>query len=148
VAWLVNPALGLGIVILTDVWLQTPFYVLIILAGLQTMPREPHEAARVDGANAWQVFRNVTLPLLRPVLLVAVVIRSVDAFRVFDTVWTITKGEPGRATEVFSIYAYKEAFVFLNFGMGAAASLVGAVVIMLVGWALYAGLARATEVSR
>jgi multiple sugar transport system permease protein len=148
IAWLVNPKLGLLIVILTDVWLQTPFYVLIILAGLQTMPREPHEAARVDGANAWQVFRNVTLPLLRPVLLVAVVIRSIDAFRVFDTVWTITKGEPGRATEVFSIYAYKEAFVFLNFGMGAAASLTGAVVIMVVGWLLYMGLSRATEVSR
>jgi len=148
VAWLVHPALGLLIVILTDVWLQTPFYVLILLAGLQTMPREPHEAARVDGANAWQVFRNVTLPLLRPVLLVAIVIRSVDAFRVFDTVWTITKGEPGRATEVFSIYAYKEAFVFLNFGMGAAASLVGAAIIMLVGWLLYVGLAYATEVSR
>jgi multiple sugar transport system permease protein len=148
VAWLVTPWLGLCIVVLTDVWLQTPFYVLIILAGLQSMPREPHEAARVDGANAWQVFRNVTLPLLRPVLLVAIVIRSIDAFRVFDTVWTITKGEPGRATEVFSIYAYKEAFVFLNFGMGAAASLVGAVIIMVVGWMLYAGLSYVTEVSR
>lgn len=148
VAWLVNPWLGLGIVILTDVWLQTPFYVIILLAGLQTMPREPHEAARVDGASAWQVFRNVTLPLLRPVLLVAVVIRSIDAFRVFDTVWTITKGEPGRATEVFSIYAYKESFVFLNFGTGAAASLTGAAVIMLVGVALYLGLQRVTEVSR
>jgi multiple sugar transport system permease protein len=148
IAWLVSPRLGLLIVILTDVWLQTPFYVLIILAALQTMPREPHEAARVDGANAWQVFRNVTLPLLRPVLLVAIVIRSIDAFRVFDTVWTITKGEPGRATEVFSIYAYKEAFVFLNFGMGAASSLVGAVIIMVVGWVLYLGLSYVTEVSR
>ena len=148
VAWLVSPWLSLGIVVLTDVWLQTPFYVLIILAGLQSMPREPHEAARVDGASAWQVFRNVTLPLLRPVLLVAIVIRSIDAFRVFDTVWTITKGEPGRATEVFSIYAYKEAFVFLNFGVGAASSLVGAVIIMGVGLVLYAGLNYATEVSR
>jgi len=148
VAWRASPWLSLGIVILTDVWLQTPFFVLIFLAALETMPREPHEAARVDGANAWQVFRNVTLPLLRPVFLVAIVIRSIDAFRVFDTVWTITKGEPGRATEVFSIYAYKEAFVFLNFDMGAAASLVGAAIIMVVGLVLYWGLARATEVSR
>jgi multiple sugar transport system permease protein len=148
VAWLVQPWLGLGIVVLTDVWLQTPFYVLIILAGLETLPREPFEAARVDGANAWQVFRNVTLPLLRPVLLVAIVIRSIDAFRVFDTVWTITKGEPGRQTEVFSIYAYKEAFVFLNLDRGAAASLVGAVIIMVVGILLYWGLQRATEVSK
>jgi multiple sugar transport system permease protein len=136
VAWLVTPWIGLSVVILTDVWLQTPFYVLII------------EAARVDGANAWQIFRNVTLPLLRPVLLVAIVIRSIDAFRVFDTVWTITKGEPGRATEVFSIYAYKEAFVFLNFDRGAAASLIGAAIIMVVGIVLYWGLRRVTEVSR
>lgn len=148
VAWLVTPWLGLCIVVLTDVWLQTPFYVLIILAGLETLPREPFEAARVDGANAWQVFRNVTLPLLRPVLLVAIVIRAIDAFRVFDTVWTITKGEPGRATEVFSIYAYKEAFVFLNLDRGAAASLIGAVIIMIVGVVLYWGLQRVTEVSR
>ncbi len=140
ITWLVNRWLSLSIVILTDIWLQTPFYVLIILAALQTLPPEPHEAARVDGANAWQVFRKVTLPLLRPVLLVAIVIRSIDAFRVFDTVWTITKGEPGRMTEVFSIYAYKEAFVFLNFGMGAAASLIGAVIIMVVGIVLYYGL--------
>jgi multiple sugar transport system permease protein len=148
VAWLVTPWLGLSIVVLTDVWLQTPFYVLIILAALETLPREPFEAARVDGANAWQIFRNVTLPLLRPVLLVAIVIRSIDAFRVFDTVWTITKGEPGRATEVFSIYAYKEAFVFLNLDRGAAASLIGAVIIMVVGVVLYWGLRRVTEVSR
>jgi multiple sugar transport system permease protein len=148
IAWRADPWLSLGIVILTDIWLQTPFYVLILVAALETLPREPHEAARVDGANAWQVFRNVTLPLLRPVLLVAIVIRSIDAFRVFDTVWTITKGEPGRATEVFSIYAYKEAFVFLNFGRGAASSLVGAVIIMVVGLVLYWGLARVTEVSR
>jgi multiple sugar transport system permease protein len=148
VAWLVKPWLSLSIVVLTDVWLQTPFYVIIILAALETLPREPFEAARVDGANPWQIFRNVTLPLLRPVLLVAIVIRSIDAFRVFDTVWTITKGEPGRATEVFSIYAYKEAFVFLNLDRGAAASMIGAVIIMMVGIVLYWGLRRVTEVSR
>jgi multiple sugar transport system permease protein len=140
VAWLVKPWLSLCIVVMTDIWLQTPFYVIIILAAF--------EAARVDGANAWQIFRNVTLPLLRPVLLVAIVIRSIDAFRVFDTVWTITKGEPGRATEVFSIYAYKEAFVFLNLDRGAAASLIGAVIIMVVGVVLYWALRRITEVSR
>jgi multiple sugar transport system permease protein len=145
VTWLVNRWLAFTIVILTDIWLHTPFYVLLILAALQTMPVEPHEAARVDGASAWQVFRNVTLPLLRPVLLAAVVIRAIDAFRVFDIAWTITKGEPGRATEVFSIYAYKESFIFLDFGAGTAAALVGAVVIMAVGAALYVGLRRLAE---
>lgn len=145
VAWLVNPWLSIGIVILTDIWLWTPFYVLIILAALQNLPQAPHEAARVDGASEWMVFRMVTLPLLRPVLLVTIVIRSIDAFRVFDVVWTITKGEPGRLTEVFSIYSYKESFIFLDFGVGAAASLIGAVIIMAVGATLYYGLYRLSE---
>ncbi len=138
--WLVNRWTSLGLVILTDIWLWTPWYFLLILAALQNMPRAPHEAARIDGATEWQVFRKVTLPLLRPVLLVAIVIRSIDAFRVFDVVWTITRGEPGRLTEVFSIYSYKEAFVFLDFGIGAASSIIGALIIMAVGAGLYFGL--------
>ena len=136
------------IVVLTDVWLQTPFYVIIILAALETTAARAVRGGAGRRGQPWQIFRNVTLPLLRPVLLVAIVIRSIDAFRVFDTVWTITKGEPGRATEVFSIYAYKEAFVFLNLDRGAAASLIGAVIIMMVGIVLYWGLRRVTEVSR
>ncbi len=138
--WLVNRWTSLALVIITDIWLWTPWYVLLILAALQNMPVEPHEAARIDGASEWQVFRSVTLPLLRPVLLVAIVIRSIDAFRVFDVVWTITRGEPGRMTEVFSIYSYKESFVFLDFGVGAASSIIGALIIMVVGAGLYFGL--------
>lgn len=148
VAWLVHPWVSFGILIMTDIWLWTPFYVLIILAALQTMPQAPHEAARVDGASEWLVFRLVTLPWLRPVLLVIIVIRSIDAFRVFDVVWTITKGGPGRLTEVFSIYAYKESFIFLDFGVGTAASILGGVIIMGVGAALYFSLYRLSEVSR
>jgi multiple sugar transport system permease protein len=80
--------------------------------------------------------------------MVCIAIRSIDAFRVFDIVWTITKGGPARSTEVFSIYAYKQAFVFLNFDLGSAASLIGAGIIMIVGAALYRGLSYAVEVSR
>jgi len=76
------------------------------------------------------------------------VIRAIDAFRVFDIVWVITKGEPARSTEVFSIYAYKQAFVYLNFDLGSAAAIIGAVIIMMVGGVLYWGLSRALEVSR
>ncbi len=148
VAWLVGRWTSFGIVIMTDVWLWTPWFTILILAALQTLPPEPHEAARIDGANAWQVFRNITLPLLRPVLMVCIVVRSIDAFRVFDIVWTITKGGPARSTEVFSIYAYKQAFVYLNFDLGSAASLIGAVVIMVVGGVLYKALSYAVEVSR
>src|SRR2546425_4236741 len=106
VAWLVSRWTSLAIVIGTDIWLWTPWFTLLILAALQTLPVEPHEAARMDGAGPWQVFRNITLPLLRPVLMVCITIRTIDAFRVFDIVWTITKGGPARSTEVFSIYAY------------------------------------------
>lgn len=148
VAWLVSRWTALAVVIMTDIWLWTPWFTILILAALQTLPPEPHEAARIDGANAWQVFRNITLPLLRPVLMVCIVIRTIDAFRVFDIVWTITKGGPARSTEVFSIYAYKQAFLYLNFDMGSAASLIGAVIIMAVGVVLYKALSYLVEVSK
>lgn len=102
----------------------------------------------IDGAGPWMIFWKVTLPLLRPVLMVCIVIRSIDAFRVFDIVWVITKGEPSRSTEVFSIYAYKQAFVYLNFDQGSAAAIVGALIIMIVGGVLYWVLGRLLEVSR
>ena len=148
VPWLISRWTSLGIVILTGVWLWTPWFTILILAALQTLPPEPHEAARIDGAGAWQLFRNITLPLLRPVLMVCITIRLIDAFRVFDIVWTITKGGPARSTEVFSIYAYKQAFVYLNFDLGSAASLIGAGIIMVVGAVLYKVLGYAVEVSR
>jgi multiple sugar transport system permease protein len=148
VPWMISRWTAMTVVIMTDIWLWTPWFTILILAALQSLPPEPHEAARIDGANAWQVFRNITLPLLRPVLMVCIVIRTIDAFRVFDIVWTITKGGPARSTEVFSIYAYKQAFVYLNFDMGSAASLIGAVIIMVVGGVLYRVLNYLVEVSR
>ncbi len=148
VAWLIGRWTALSVVILTDIWLWTPWFTILILAALQALPPEPHEAARIDGASAWQVFRNITLPLLRPVLMVCIVIRAIDAFRVFDIVWTITKGGPARSTEVFSIYAYKKAFVYLNFDQGSAASLIGAGIILVVGGVLYKVLSYVVEVSR
>src|SRR5512139_634653 len=96
VPWMISRWTAMTVVIMTDIWLWTPWFTILILAALQSLPPEPHEAARIDGANAWQVFRNITLPLLRPVLMVCIVIRTIDAFRVFDIVWTITKGGPAR----------------------------------------------------
>jgi multiple sugar transport system permease protein len=148
VPWLVYRSTSMAIVIATDVWLWTPWFTILILAALRTLPPEPHEAGRIDGAGPWRLFRYITLPLLRPVLMVCVVVRAIDAFRVFDIVWTITKGGPARSTETFSIYAYKQAFVYLNFDLGTAASLVGAAIVMVVGAVLYRGLSAAVEVSR
>jgi len=148
IPWLAKRWTGMLVVIGTDIWLWTPWFALILLAGLRSQPPEPREAAMIDGANAWQIFRNITLPLLRPVLMVCIVIRSIDAFRVFDIVWTITTGGPARSTETFSLYAYQQAFVFLNFDLGSAASIVGALIIMVVGGILYRVLSRLVEVSR
>jgi multiple sugar transport system permease protein len=148
VPWLVYRWTSMAIVIATDVWLWTPWFTILILAALRTLPDEPHEAAKIDGAGPWRVFRYITLPLLRPVLMVCIVIRAIDAFRVFDIVWTITKGGPARSTETFSIYAYKQAFVYLNFDLGAAAALIGAAILMVVGALLYRTLSFVVEVSR
>jgi multiple sugar transport system permease protein len=148
VPWLIYRWTSMAIVIATDIWLWTPWFMILILAALRTLPPEPHEAATIDGAGPWRVFRYITLPLLRPVLMVCVVIRAIDAFRVFDIVWIITKGGPARSTETFSIYAYKQAFVYLNFDLGSAAALIGAAIIMLVGALLYRGLSHLVEVSR
>lgn len=148
VVWFLYRWTSMAIVIMTDIWLWTPWFAIILLAGLQSLPPEPREAAMIDGAGPWLIFWKVTLPLLRPVLMVCIVIRSIDAFRVFDIVWVITKGEPFRSTEVFSIYAYKQAFVYLNFDQGSAAAIIGAIIIMIVGGVLYWGLSRLLEVSR
>jgi multiple sugar transport system permease protein len=147
-AWLAQRWPSFFIILGTDVWLWTPWFTLILLAGLKSLPREPFEAAAIDGAGTWRVFRYVTLPLLQPVMVVCAVIRSIDAFRTFDIVWTISAGGPARATEVFSIYAYVEAFQNMNFGRGSAAAAIGAMIIVAVGLVFYAMLNRLVAVSR
>src|SRR5215472_15406781 len=92
VSWLAQRWTTFFVILLTDVWLWTPWFALILLAGLQSLPPEPFEAARIDAASAWRTFRHITLPMLRPVIVVCVVIRAIDAFRTFDIVWTISGG--------------------------------------------------------
>ena len=114
-----------------DVWEWTPLLFLIILAGLQSMPQDPIEAARVDGASRLQIFFHHTLPLLRPVLLVAVVLRTIDAVGTFDQIFVLTKGGPGTATQLISIYAYNTAFLFNQYGR-AMAMLIGVLAFLIV----------------
>lgn len=109
----------LGLVAL-DVWEWTPLMFLILLAGLQSLPVEPFEAARVDGAGPWRVFVDLTLPMLRPVLAIAIVLRTIDAFGTFDQVFVLTRGGPGEATRLLSIYGYDSAFKFQQTGYAAA----------------------------
>jgi multiple sugar transport system permease protein len=146
--WLSRRWTAFGVIVLTDVWIWTPWFTIILLAGLRSLPKEPFEAAAIDAATPWRVFTHLTLPMLRPVIAVCVVIRSIDAFRTFDQVWVITGGGPGRATEVFSVYAYVEAFHNLNFARGSAAAIIGAAIIIVVGLIMLRILNRVLEVSR
>jgi multiple sugar transport system permease protein len=147
-AWLAERWPAFAIIVFTDVWIWTPWFTIILLAGLKSLPREPFEAAAIDAASRWRMFTHLTLPMLRPVIAVCVVIRAIDAFRTFDQVWVISQGGPARQTEVFSVYAYVEAFHNLNFGRGSAAAIIGAVIIMILGIALYKVLDRYMDVSR
>jgi multiple sugar transport system permease protein len=103
-----------------DVWEWTPLMFLILLAGLQSLPSEPFEAARVDGAGPWRTFVDHTLPMLKPVLAIAIVLRAIDAFGTFDQVFVLTRGGPGEATRLLSIYGYDTAFKFQQTGFAAA----------------------------
>jgi ABC-type sugar transport system permease subunit len=122
--WLADPIAAWVPVILGDVWKTTPFVALLVLAGLQNIDPALHEAARMDGAGSWWRFRHVTLTLLRPALLVALIFRSVDAFRVFDLVYVLTGGGPGTATEPLGLYTFSALFQNLRFGYGAALGVV------------------------
>ncbi|HZS87015.1 MAG TPA: sugar ABC transporter permease [Chloroflexota bacterium] len=115
-------------VILADVWRNTPFIALLLLAGLQVIPSELYEAARVDGANAWQRFTRVTLPLLRGTVVIALLFRTITAFQTFDLPYTLTAGGPGTDTELLSLHAYRTLFSYVNFGRGSALAVILAVI--------------------
>jgi multiple sugar transport system permease protein len=122
--WTASPKLAFASVIAVDIWQWTPFVFLVLLAGLQAIPQEPYEAAVIDGSSAWQTFRHVTLPLLKPAILIALLLRTMDLLRVFDQIFILTEGGPGFSTETISLYIYRTAFRFSNFGYAAAMSFV------------------------
>lgn len=132
VNWLGNKYIAIHAVILADVWKTTPFVALLLLAGLQVIPDDLYRAARVDGAGAWRRFRHVTLPLLRPTILIALLFRTLDAFRIFDTVYVLTGGGPGNKTEMLSGYAYKLMFQTLQFGYGSTVSVITFLCVMVI----------------
>ena len=122
--WLADPLRAWIPIVLADVWKTTPFVMLLLLAGLQTIDESLYEAARIDGATDWQQFRHVTLPLLRPALLVALIFRTLDALRVFDLIYALTGGGPGTATEPISLYAFTVLLQNLRFGYGSAIAVI------------------------
>jgi multiple sugar transport system permease protein len=141
VLWVNDPALALYSLVLADVWQWTPFMFSILLAGLLALPRDVVEAARVDGANRWQVLFYVELPLLAPVMLVAIVMRVIDSLRYLDLVLVITQGGPGTSTEILNYLAYRTSFQEFQLGRGAALAfvvfamvLIAAVLVLRLMW--------------
>lgn len=119
-------------VLVAEIWQWTPFMVLIFMAGLRSLPAEPYEAASIDGASAFQMFRRLTLPMMSRVIAVAVLLRGIDLFRVFDYVFVMTSGGPGTATYTVSLYAWQQTFSFLKWGYGATLSLTSLVIVMVM----------------
>ena len=129
---LATPSTALAGVMLADIWQWSPFMVLIFLAGLRSLPSEPYEAAMLDGASAFQIFRRITLPLMSKVIAVAVLIRGIDLFRTFDYMFVMTSGGPGTATYTLSLYAWQQTFSFIKWGYGATISIVSLVLILII----------------
>ncbi len=130
--WLADPNLALWLVGLVDTWEWAPLIALITLAGLTALPEEPFEAASIDGANGWQRFWHVTLPMVRPIVVVAVVFRLIEALKTFDIILVMTNGGPGFVTETLNIYAYNIAFQYQQLGYAAALLIVFFLLVLLV----------------
>jgi multiple sugar transport system permease protein len=124
VEWLFNPDIAMLSLVLVDTWQTAPLTFLIILAGLQSIPTEIYEVAEVDGAGPRHVFLSITIPLLLPYLFLASLLRSVDAFKIFDKVYALTGGGPGLATETLSLYVYRLGFRFFDVGAASAAAII------------------------
>lgn len=142
--WLGQPLRALNMILIADTWKMLPFYALMFLAALQTVPSELYESAKIDGANAWWRFANVTLPFLKPMLLVVLVLRTLQTFRVFDIIYILTQGGPGGGTRVISFYTYEVSFLNLDFGYGAALSFAIGFITLAIAWG-YIRLLRSEE---
>ncbi len=140
--WLSDPKLALYSVVVVDIWATTPLIILLMLAGLLSIPHETYEAAWIDGASLLATFRRITLPLLRPVILVALLIRGMDAFRVFDVIFVMTKGGPALKSDVLSFYAYRAAFTHRQIGDASATAWIMTLILLAGGLLLIRTLRR------
>lgn len=131
--WIISPVFTIWAMIGADVWKTTPFVALLLTAGMQLIPSELYEAAAIDGATAWDRFWRITFPLLRPTILVALLFRMIDVFRMLDLPFVLTGGGPGQATETLSLYTYRVIFTDLKFGAGSA--LAGLTFLLILGTA-------------
>jgi ABC-type sugar transport system permease subunit len=145
-AWLDGTWTAWAAILVADAWRNTPFMAIVLLAGLQVIPRDIYEAARIDGASAWQTFRRLTLPLLMPALMVALIFRTLSSFLIFDVVYIMTGGGPGTSTQVLSVLNYQAFLDDLDFGYGGAIA-VALVVMALIIAATYVRVLRVQQQS-
>jgi multiple sugar transport system permease protein len=118
--WVYDASTVIPTLVLVEVWHWTPLVMLIVLGGLASLPLDPYEAAKIDGATPWQSFRHITLPLLMPFIVVALIIRTIDALKAFDTIYVITQGGPGTSSETINIFLYLQGFAYYNMGYASA----------------------------
>ena len=145
-AWLGDPNTALGMVIIADVWKMTPLVAFFLLAGLTSIPNELYEAARIDRASWPRIFRSIVLPLLVPSISIVLVLRTIDAFKVFDIIYAMTRGGPVNSTQTIAFYAYTTAFSDQRFGLGSALSYI-IVLAILALTTIYLRLLRRSEMS-
>jgi len=132
IPWLASPGFAIWAMIIADIWKTTPFMALLLLAGLQLIPHDLHEASAMDGATRWQAFWQITLPLLKPTILVALLFRLIDVARMFDLPIVLTQGGPGFATETLTLYTYRVLFQNLSFGMGSALAVTTFLIVLVI----------------
>ncbi len=139
---------ALPALVVADVWQWTPFMTILLLAGLQSLSREVYEAAYMDGATGWRAFRDHTLPLMKPFIFLAVFLRFIDAFKLFDLVFIVTRGGPGDATESISFFTYTMGFKYFDLGLAAALSVLQLIIIIIAGKMLLSQLSRVQEAQK
>ena len=132
--WLGSPFEALNMVIIADIWKNTSLVVFFILAGLQTIPSDLYEAAKVDGSTPIKSFWNITIPLLVPSIMVVVILRTIDAFKVFDIIYIMTKGGPASGTQTISFYTYQQTFSNEYFGYGSALAYLIVIFTLVIAW--------------
>ena len=143
VKWTTSATIAPFTIIMVDVWEWTPFMLLSLLAAFQSLPLELYQAAAVDGANSWQMFKSITLPLVAPVILTITLIRAIDAFKLFELVFGITGGGPGSATESLSLYIYLIGMKWFKLGRGAASSWIFLIILLILAMVLISRFRKA-----
>ncbi|MGO9310393.1 MAG: carbohydrate ABC transporter permease [Spirochaetia bacterium] len=134
ISWIGDPKIALYTIVLVDAWMFIPFVAVLVLSSIKAMPRSFLDAARVDGASPWKLFWRIILPITAPVIIIVAMLRFIDAFKVFDTIFVMTQGGPGNATEMLPTYIYRQGIKFLSIGYSSAAAILFVIAMSLIAW--------------